>query len=784
MNILFAMFCLGLFSTITQVMFMREMLVVFAGNELSIAVILTSWLVGVGFGAFSARIINRFINSALRIRRLLVALLLILSVLLPFQVYVVRIIRLLLKIPAGEFASLGSILVCSLIVFLPSCYSIGLFFPFACKLISESRKDVSSVSKIYTFEAIGSMAGGAILTYMLLPVLSPLRIILLASMTAVCGAAAIIRAGKFRLIFFGSALLMLSCVVIYPAWFESVENRVIAERWRAFGVLQKGKEEEPAVKLICSENTIYQNLAVTESYGQYTLYGNGRVMFNLFDPFIYEPSVHFIMAQKPDAQKILLLGGNPVGDLPELLKYPLERLVYVDLDPGIGRMVGKIMPEQYDAVLSDPRVQYVVRDAPRFVRACGEKFDVIIVNAPEPVTAAVNRYYTLEFFISIKRMLAEGGFMYAAVSSSERLRSEALHLGASVHKTLKEVFPVVLVTAGSNSRFFAGEDVTLDGATLMARSQSAGIKTRYFRPEYFMGVDDIWPEKIKYVEDKFSSADVSLNTTLRPVTFFYNLMLWSRFSGSGVEGFLGRMKNLNYRDIVKWIIAGGLICLLIGVFLRGGKSSLSGTSRTSNIEHRTSNRWARVMIGVLIATTGFCGMALEIVLIYVFQGLYGYVYTRMGLIVAVFMLGLSLGALSGRLMARKRPWLAIGCVELLLIMFSLMLPLFVKQAAGSIGINNCFMFHEAIIFLAVGFVGWAVGAEFPLCNRLFCDAGGSIDAAAAITDSSDHFGAAIGALAVGVVLVPVLGIGASCMVLAALKVAGLFMLVSGFIARS
>jgi len=47
-RILGFMLCLGAFSTITQVVLMREMLVVFSGNELTIAAILASWLICVG----------------------------------------------------------------------------------------------------------------------------------------------------------------------------------------------------------------------------------------------------------------------------------------------------------------------------------------------------------------------------------------------------------------------------------------------------------------------------------------------------------------------------------------------------------------------------------------------------------------------------------------------------------------------------------------------------------------------------------------------------------------
>jgi predicted membrane-bound spermidine synthase len=104
----------------------------------------------------------------------------------------------------------------------------------------------------------------------------------------------------------------------------------------------------------------------------------------------------------------------------------------------------------------------------------------------------------------------------------------------------------------------------------------------------------------------------------------------------------------------------------------------------------------------------------------------------------------------------------------------------VPKLAGSAGIGPDWA--EAAIYVTVWVIGWVVGAEFVIANRLFCDAGGSVGAAAAITDASDHLGAAAGSFVVGVLLVPVLGIQASCAVLATLKAVSLLCLLSGIAA--
>ena len=185
------------------------------------------------------------------------------------------------------------------------------------------------------------------------------------------------------------------------------------------------------------------------------------------------------------------------------------------------------------------------------------------------------------------------------------------------------------------------------------------------------------------------------------------------------------------------------------------------------------------MVLLLVASTGACGMALEVLLIFVYQSLYGYVYGRIGLIVGLFMLGLVAGAPSGRWLAARGHRLAaclLGSIEALLLVFACLVPGIMRfvAASGSRG--------EGVICLCVAAVGWAVGAEFPLANGLLRRAGVSVGVAAAVTDASDHLGAAVGALVVGVLLLPVLGIEATGLVLASVKAAALLCLAGSLIA--
>ncbi len=785
-RVLASMFCLGLFSIIAQVTCVREMLVAFFGNELTVGVVLATWLASISLGAFAARLMLARVDNADRLRRVLCVLGVCLALLLPLQVHWIRIARSVFGVSSGTYAPLGVVFGCSAVAFLPSCALIGLFFPVACARLAAARRGrgegefpAAPASRVYTWEAVGSMLGGAGLTYLLLPVLSPLHIVAVG-----CGVGFLIASLNARGLPVRAAWGVVAAValaVALPALpvLERVEEASVRARWRAFGVLPaertnaRNEMGAPAVRLVGHDDTVYQNLALIESLGQYTLYANGEVVFEFPDIGAYEHDIHFVMGQKPDARRVLLLGGNPVGEVPELLKYPLETLVHVEIDPGVGRLVRSVTPEACRAAVSDKRLRRVTRDAARYVRTCDERFDVVLIRAPSPSTAGANRFYTREFFQAVKRILSPEGFLQTSITSSVRLQEETAELGASVYGALKAVFPVVLVTAGEENVLLAGDaSLTFDRQTLFERSRSAGIANQLFRPEYFIGSDDIDPDKRRFVVSRFESAAVQPNTNLRPSTYLRQLVLWSRYSESGLSDMLRALQAPHALSRIRPVFCCGIgALLLVSAMIALGRRRLGWS--------RLGGAWSRFQIGALIGTTGFCGMAIEMLLVLVFQGLYGYIYTRIGLIVAMFMLGLAIGAPSGRWMAGKGgrvPWLFTGGVELFLVVFPFAVILLMRLAAESGGSPVLLRGLEAAVYCCVAAAGWAVGAEFPLGNKLYMDAGGTVGTAAAITDASDHGGAAIGSLTVGVVLVPVFGLQVACLVLCAVKCAGLALL--------
>jgi len=868
------MICMGAYALLAQILLLREFLVVFFGNELTIGAMFCTWLVLIGAGSLLATfIIARW--SAEHLRVLLVILLVLAAVLLPLQVGAIRIVWTALHVAYGEYAAFFSMLASLAVILAPGCLIIGIAFPCACRLAA--RQLPYAVGRVYAAESLGSMVAGAAFSFWLVWIMSPLAVAMLAGAIALLGAAGltVVRTLHWALGLAALAFMGLACC---PACLAPLERASVEGRWRSFGVLPSSGSAHPsAARLLASCDSRYQNLALIETEGQITLYANGQVMAVFPDAITGEHKIHFVMAQKPEARRVLLIGGNPVNDIPELLKYPLQKLVHIELDDKINGLLESVASADFRQALRDPRLEQIHMDALRYVKQYGRRdamhqlrggkcflsfptrsgiqenlmldsrfrgndsmevryptpitevasgatapwgttaplFDAILVDAAEPATIALNRFYTQDFYRDIRSILSPDGFLYTAVSASEDLQGEAAFLSASICAALQAVFGRVLVTSGTKNQFFAGatnSPVTLARATLFRRSAGADIKTHYFRPEYFLNADEISPEKLDFVERQLAAIPVTANAVLKPVSTFYQIALWSRFSGSGLESLLVWLARLRQGWVTGALLGFGLVCLGIGVVLGRrpacAKQGCVILPHERHVKARGLHRiteivgpvpspgaggpasfFSRSMLVVVMAATGLCGMALELILIFVFQSLLGYVYSKVGLIVAMFMLGLTLGA-TGCVPTLKRSgqWRAMAVMEILLIAEAACIPWLMTGLSSSLMPWIPWGWVEALIYGLIAVSGALVGAQFVLVNELLknvapampsrdtADAGQGVTAA--ITNTADLVGAALGGLVVGVLLLPLFGITATCFLLAALKVASLLCLLA------
>ncbi len=756
-SLVLAVILIGAQATIAQVLLVRELLVVFYGNELCLGIIFAAWLLGVAVGAgVGGRLVRRAENRFVVFMFLVLAL----CLLLPMQVSIIRLLRYLIDVPYGQQISIPSLLWASPLIIMPFSFVIGLVFPFSASVFKGfTRGGATDIGAVYILESIGSLIGGTVFTFVLAPrgssyeTLAILTGIVLVNLLVLI---LFVSKTSCRKVLLGMSisLLAVSLWLVVSGDVKRLEAFFIEKRWESFN---------PQIALVESADSRYQNIVIGKEQGQYSVYCNGQYAFTFPNRYEYGPVAHLVLSEHPAPRSILLVGGGIGGLVGEMLRYPIEKLDYVELDPKLLEITEKYIPEENRAALADGRVEIFPVDGRYFVKKVRgkNKYDVVFINVPDPSTAALNRFYTLEFFQEARDLLNDGGILVVSISSSAVYIGEVVgSYTGSIYKTLQEVFPYVIVTPGQINYYFASSEpgvVTTDLDTLISRYNGRNIETDVFSQYHFLPF--LEPAQVRFMEKSLESRrDLRINTDSKPVTYFYNLLLWDQFSGGQLQGLLTSLGRLKL-----WYFLAA-----IGLFLVIRLSVVNLVFNNIPKEKKFDSIFA-------IATTGFAGIALEIILIFAFQNIYGYVYEMIGLIVALFMMGLAVGGYISNavLLKRERDWLRIlAYIVGGMVVYSLVIILFIKWLPYHYPGSGAFFMVLMVI------PGIITGLEFPVASRIYLGDEPDSGPTAGIINSADHIGAFSGAILTGIVLVPILGVDGACLVIAALNGASLVLLIS------
>ncbi|HHT9120057.1 MAG TPA: fused MFS/spermidine synthase [Candidatus Hypogeohydataceae bacterium YC41] len=746
--LLTAIVLIGAQGTIAQVILIRELLVVFYGNELCLGVILGTWLFGVALGAgLGAKVISKYRDK----QTIFLFLILTLCLTFPAQVVIIRLLRFIIHVPYGQHISILSLLGSSPLIIMPFSFIIGFIFPFSAHVFKGFTKGAATdIGFMYILESVGSLIGGTVFTFVLAPRVS--------SFYAMSILNSVVLTNLLLLSMFSEKALRKKVLLGLSGVFLSIVLWLIASRdicsVEDFFVLKRWESFNPGIELVASVDTKYQNIVLGKEAGQYSVYCSGQYVFSFPNPYEYGPIANLVLLEHPAPKKVLLIGGGMGGLLSEMLRYPLEEVHYVELDPKLLGIAKAYLPEKERKALEDPRVKVFYLDGRYFVKKAREKYryDIIFINMPDPSTASLNRFYTLEFYKEAKALLEPDGVLVTSVSSAVAYIGEMVgnYIG-SIYRTLREVFPYVVVTPGQTNYYFASSSpdiVTTDISTLVARYKERTVQSNYFSEHHLFTY--LQPGQVRFMERQLQSRkDIPINTDSKPVAYFFNLLLWEQFAGGRLLPVLQSMSRVKLWYFFIAIAAFLFIRLLI-----------------VRLFSFTLNRQKRFNCLLAIATTGFAGIVLEIVLIFSFQNIYGYIYERIGLIVALFMMGLAVGGYisNALILKQQRDWsrvlmyIVIGMVSYAL----LLVPIIKWFPSGLPG-------SEALFMLLVVIPGLLTGMEFPVASKLYIEEALEMGFTAGVLDSADHAGAFIGAILAGIVLLPVLGVEGTCWVVGAVN---------------
>ena len=290
---------------------------------------------------------------------------------------------------------------------------VGLELPLLMRLLKEEVDFSDLVSRVLTFDYIGALVAAILFPMLLVPNLGLVRTSLLFGiLNALVGlwGTWLLRPlmrqkglGALR----GRAMLVIGLLVAGMIKAESVTH--LAE------------ENQLSGKIVHAESSPYQRILVTENKTGFQLYLNGHLQFNSVDEYRYhEALVHPPMSAVEAPQRILVLGGGDGLAVREVLRYPsVKAITLVDLDPAMTSLAEHFPPlgTLSEHSLQDPSVTVINQDAFLWVDTAHEKYDVAIIDFPDPGSFSVGKLYTSFFFNRLRQVLTDSAVLNIQCSS-------------------------------------------------------------------------------------------------------------------------------------------------------------------------------------------------------------------------------------------------------------------------------------------------------------------------------------------------------------------------------
>ncbi len=358
-----ALVAAGLAAGTAQVLIFRELLVACQGNEISMALMLSAWLLWGALGSawLGRRRAGGLSDSAKTLGNLgfwfwWVALFSLgvvrfsnftLAVLMPKLVGALGLsggpLSSLLTIAPGQALGLPQIVGVAFLGTWLSAMLNGAQFAAGSRAYLDLRQQgAETVGRSYALDALGHLLGGTMLAWLALQYVDPLLMVLLIGLANLVVGFLLQTTTETafwrRPIWIILALMALIVAALYQGY--RLVRLTNQSRWFHDQIL------------LDERRTVYGDMALTRfgDEGSY-LYYNGLPAASSPAPEDLQLAVDFALLQHPAPRRILMVGGGTFGGLAAALRHRPEQIDYLELDPELFDFVYPwLLPEDRQAM--------------------------------------------------------------------------------------------------------------------------------------------------------------------------------------------------------------------------------------------------------------------------------------------------------------------------------------------------------------------------------------------------------------------------------------------------
>lgn len=564
----------GFLSAVGQIILIRELMIAVKGNEIVFVIILSLWLLFVAVGTLFSKLVTDRITI-----KVIKSSLIILMIIIPMQVLMIHFLNSQLLLIKGMMIDLPGIFLLSCFILAPGCLLIGFLFPLNCRL--------HNTHSVYIRESLGMIIGG-LFFLIFINFLRNFQLCILGSLLV-----------SVVLLFYSRKTLFILIPLLVLFIFS--RNIYLNIYERCF----------PSGNIVLSEDSRYGRFDVTAIKDQQNYFWDGNLITDSEEEYFAEEIINFILLQHPDPEEILIVGGllnNYQNEIPDEIKVD-----HLEIDPNIIAYSKEHFKQDLHIIEEDPTVYF---------DNSTQKYDIILIDVPDPGSIFLNRFYTIEFFRKIESALKnENSIAVITVSNAANfMPPELSELNSVIYHSFREVFANSIIIPADKVLYIGSENdfISNDETVLIARMKKNGIEKKRFNSALIYDIcNQIRKEQFYHSLNRHQKER---NIILSPRAYLLSITFRFRQLGVGATGLIDLLKGK------KELISGAFVGLMI-LF------SILITSRSSA---SFSDNFNLVSISMIAFIS-------QMVLVYLLQMFFGFVYYLISLFTLTFMSGLVIG---------------------------------------------------------------------------------------------------------------------------------------------
>lgn len=313
---------------------------------------------------------------------------------------------------------------------------VGLEIPILTRIIENNESNVrNNLANIFTFDYIGGLIGSILFPILLFPKLGFITTAFLVGTINIVVALIIVL--KYKNFIFNYKLVKAICAILLS----------LILSFLCIGDLITDTIEEGLYRddVILSKQTTYQKIVMTKHKDDLRLFLDGNLQFSSADEYRYhEALVHIPMMYAENHSRVLVLGGGDGLAVREILKYTdVEEIILVDIDKEMTDLCAN--DNQISTLnknsLKNKKVTVLNKDGYLYVKENKDKFDVIIIDFPDPNNESLNKLYTNVFYNYIKANLTDKGVMVCQSTSPYYAKKSFWCINKTIQSQFNTVIP-------------------------------------------------------------------------------------------------------------------------------------------------------------------------------------------------------------------------------------------------------------------------------------------------------------------------------------------------------